>query len=62
MKILREWNEGNYLFKEYTEDGKNVSVTVKSLITDKSKETHTPTFSDKDKLNYLYYKATGVIS
>jgi len=60
-QILREYIENGIKIAEFTKDGTTVSHTVKSIVPQPI-EPKTPQPTLEDKVNYLYYKATGVIA
>lgn len=61
IKVLREYTENNLRILEYTKDGTTISSVVKTPIPVEVPPA-TPQPNLADKINYLYYKATGVIA
>lgn len=59
MEILNQYVDNGMKVIEYTKDGNTVSHTVKTPIQEIPQKTPQPTLDDK--VNYLYYKAMGVI-
>jgi len=63
FSILSERIEGDYKIVEYTKDGVTVAYIRKVLISNEPPElepvTSAPTL--EDKINYLFYKAKGLV-